>query len=73
MNIWTRKKFIPIKIFDCFINQIELDFTIILYLTSIGWRIFYLQIKFDVDNLMMSFRMEWAMNSKIHYQIWGVF
>ena len=58
MNILTRKKFIPIKILDCFINQTDLGFTIIPYLTSIRWRVFYLQIKFGVYNLMMAFRME---------------
>ena len=84
MNILTRKKFIPIKTFDCFINQIDLGFTIIAYVTNIRWRTFYLQIKFGVYNLMMTFRMEWGMNSRIHYQItqvrkkeiytaWGVF
>ena len=71
MNILTRKKFILIKIFDCFINQLELGFTIIPYLTSIRWRIFYLQIKFGVYNLMMAFRMEWGINSSIHYQVAG--
>ena len=58
MNILTGKKFIPIKIFDSFINQIDLDFTIIPYFTNIRWRILYLQIKFGVYNLMMTFPME---------------
>ena len=72
MNTLTRVKFIPIKIFDCFINQIELGFIIIPYLMSIWWRIFYLQIKYNVYNWMMAFKIEWGMNSRIHYQIWLV-
>ena len=72
MNILTRKKFIPIKILECFINQIDLGFTIIPYLTNIRWKIFHFQVKFGVYNLMMSFRRESEINSRIHYPIWLV-
>ena len=60
MNIVTRKKFISIKTFNCLINQIELG--LIPYLTSIRWRIFYLQIKFGIYNVMVAFQIHWWMN-----------
>lgn len=69
MIIMARKKFIPIEVFNCSVNQIKLGFTIIAYLTGVRWGIFYFQIKFGVDNLMMEFRVESVMNSWIHYQI----
>ena len=63
MIIMARKKFIPIEVFNCSVNRIKLGFTIIAYLTGVRWGIFYFQIKFGVDNLMMEFRVESVMNS----------